>query len=210
MPLLLKLVECYATSFEAGRVLCHLFWPLIVLLLSREAQKGRKRPIMAGPISISISGIILTNFIGGAFLFGFYLLDYRLGPILDVAWYWIKITTPFFRLEIICGSFRKYSNYRIVTPPDRSGHDLCLLMHLEWKWVYCCGFNRWYFLFYFILWFDSLILAGGPLCALWWPGAPFSPCLPPWCPMLPPPHHWSHGSIDLASIIGRLRSAPRP
>ena len=89
-------------------------------------------------------------------------------------------------------------------------HDLCLLIHLEWKWVYCCGFNRWYFLFYFILWFDSLILAGGPLCALWWPGAPFSPCLPPWCPMLPPPHHWSHGSIDLASIIGRLRSAPRP
>ena len=80
-----NIVKCYATSFEAGRVLCHLFWPLIVLLLSREAQKGRKRPIMAGPISISISGIILTNFIGGAFLFGFYLLDYRLGPILDVA-----------------------------------------------------------------------------------------------------------------------------
>ena len=152
MPPLLKLIECYATSFEAGRVLCHLFWPLIVLLLSREAQKGRKRPIMAGPISISISGIILTNFIGGAFLFGLYLLDYRLGPILDVAWYWIKITTPFFRLEIICGSFWKYSNYRIGTPPDWSqcpwfvlidapGMEMGLLLWIVSELILsnCCG-----------------------------------------------------------------------
>ena len=41
---------------------------------------------------------------------------------------WRDIETKLqLQLEIVCGSFQKYTNYRIEAPSNHSVYDLCLL-----------------------------------------------------------------------------------
>ena len=51
-----------------------------------------------------------------------------------------KLQLPFSDWRLSVGHFGSTQIIGSELPlTDRSVHDLCLLMHLEWKWVYCCG-----------------------------------------------------------------------